>query len=127
MKFSARPVVMIINEYAGSGGDLLPYIFRFRKAGPLIGKRTWGGLVGHHGSTRLIDGGFISSPNLAFYSIEGVWGIEIVGVAPDIDMDIPATSKWYLERKRKEEFGNVQKIEGTLSIEDAINSISEDE
>ena len=82
------PKVMIINEYAGSGGDLLPYIFRFRKAGPLIGKTTWGGLVGHHGGTRLIDGGSISSPNLAFYSIEGVWGIENVGVPPDIEVEM---------------------------------------
>ncbi|MEE9501558.1 MAG: PDZ domain-containing protein, partial [Candidatus Aminicenantaceae bacterium] len=82
------PKVMIINEYAGSGGDLLPYIFRFRKAGPLIGKTTWGGLVGHHGGEGLIDGGFISSPNLAFYSIEGEWGIENVGVPPDIDVEM---------------------------------------
>ncbi|UCC39889.1 MAG: PD40 domain-containing protein [Candidatus Aminicenantes bacterium] len=82
------PKVMIINEYAGSGGDLLPYIFRFRKAGLLIGKRTWGGLVGHHGGVGLIDGGSISSPNLAFYSIEGVWDVENVGVAPDIEIEM---------------------------------------
>lgn len=82
------PKVMIINEFAGSGGDLLPYIFRFRKVGPLIGKRTWGGLVGHHGGVGLIDGGFISSPNLAFYSIEGVWDIENVGVPPDIEVEM---------------------------------------
>lgn len=82
------PKVMVINEYAGSGGDLLPYIFRFRKAGPLIGKRTWGGLVGHHGGESLIDGGSISSPNLAFYSIDGVWDVENVGVAPDIEVEM---------------------------------------
>jgi tricorn protease len=82
------PKVMIINEYAGSGGDLLPYIFRFREAGALVGKRTWGGLVGHHGRASLIDGGFISSPNLAFYSIDGVWDIENVGVAPDIEVEM---------------------------------------
>jgi tricorn protease len=82
------PKVMIINEYAGSGGDALPYYFRFRKIGPLVGKRTWGGLVGHHGGMGLIDGGYISSPNLAFYNIEGEWDVENKGVAPDIMVEM---------------------------------------
>jgi len=82
------PKVMIINEFAGSGGDALPYFFRFRKVGPLIGKTTWGGLVGHHGGCDLIDGGFISSPNLAFYDIEGRWSVENEGVAPDIEVEM---------------------------------------
>jgi len=82
------PKVMIINEWAGSGGDALPYYFRFRKIGPLIGKTTWGGLVGHHGGVDLIDGGFISSPNLAFYNIEGEWDVENEGIAPDIDVEM---------------------------------------
>jgi tricorn protease len=80
--------VMIINEYAGSGGDALPYYFRFRKIGPLIGKTTWGGLVGHHGGVRLMDGGVISSPNLAFYDIEGNWAVENEGVPPDIEVEM---------------------------------------
>ena len=80
--------VMLINEFAGSGGDALPYYFRFRKIGPLIGKRTWGGLVGHHGGVGLIDGGFISSPNLAFYNIEGHWAVENEGVPPDIEIEM---------------------------------------
>jgi tricorn protease len=82
------PKVMIINEFAGSGGDALPYFFRFRKVGPLIGKTTWGGLVGHHGGCDLIDGGFISSPNLAFYDIDGRWSVENEGVAPDIVVEM---------------------------------------
>jgi tricorn protease len=82
------PKVMIINEYAGSGGDALPYYFRFRKVGPLIGKTTWGGLVGHHGGCDLIDGGFITSPNLAFYSVEGEWRVENEGVPPDIEVEM---------------------------------------
>ncbi|MBN1273542.1 MAG: PD40 domain-containing protein [Candidatus Aminicenantes bacterium] len=82
------PKVLVINEFAGSGGDALPYYFRFRKIGPLVGKRTWGGLVGHHGGERLIDGGFISSPNLAFYNIEGEWDVENIGVAPDIEVEM---------------------------------------
>jgi tricorn protease len=81
------PKVMIINEWAGSGGDALPYYFRFRKIGPLVGKRTWGGLVGHHGGCDLIDNGRITSPNLAFYDIDGNWDVENVGVAPDIDVE----------------------------------------
>ena len=82
------PKVMLINEWAGSGGDALPFYFRFRKIGPLIGKTTWGGLVGHHGGVDLIDGGFISSPNLAFYNIEGEWDVENEGVPPDIDVEM---------------------------------------
>jgi tricorn protease len=82
------PKVMIINEYAGSGGDALPYYFRFRKIGPLIGKRTWGGLVGHHGGMGLIDGGAISSPNLAFYNLDGEWDVENKGIAPDIEVEM---------------------------------------
>jgi tricorn protease len=83
------PKVMIINEYAGSGGDALPYYFRFQKIGLLVGKRTWGGLVGHHGGGGgLIDGGFISSPNLAFYNIEGEWDVENIGVSPDIEVEM---------------------------------------
>jgi len=82
------PKVMIINEFAGSGGDALPYYFRFRKVGPLIGKTTWGGLVGHHGGSDLIDGGFITSPNLAFYSVKGEWRVENEGVPPDIDVEM---------------------------------------
>ena len=81
------PKVMIINEWAGSGGDALPYYFRFRKIGPLVGKRTWGGLVGHHGGCDLIDSGRITSPNLAFYDIDGNWDVENVGVAPDIEVE----------------------------------------
>jgi len=81
------PKVMIINEWAGSGGDALPYYFRFRKIGPLVGKRTWGGLVGHHGGCDLIDNGRITSPNLAFYDIDGNWDVENVGVAPDIEVE----------------------------------------
>lgn len=82
------PKVMIINEFAGSGGDALPYYFRFRGIGPLVGKRTWGGLVGHHGGERLIDGGRITSPNLAFYNIEGEWDVENIGIAPDIEVEM---------------------------------------
>ncbi len=81
------PKVMIINEYAGSGGDCLPYMFRKRGIGPLIGTRTWGGLVGISGYPPLIDGGSVTAPSLAFYDTDGKWAIENEGVAPDIEVE----------------------------------------
>jgi tricorn protease len=81
------PKAMLINEYAGSGGDYLPYMFRRSQLGPLIGKRTWGGLVGIGGYPQLIDGGSVTAPHFAFYSPEGKWEIENHGVAPDIEVE----------------------------------------
>ena len=68
------PKAMIINEYAGSGGDLMPWMFRRAGIGPLIGKRTWGGLVGIGGYPTLIDGGIVTAPHFAFYTPEGTVG-----------------------------------------------------
>jgi len=83
------PKVMITNEMAGSGGDALPWMFRRTKIGPLIGKRTWGGLVGHYTNAGdLLDSGFTGSPNLAFYSPDGTWDVENHGVAPDIEVEL---------------------------------------
>ncbi|MEO8379024.1 MAG: PDZ domain-containing protein [Acidobacteriota bacterium] len=82
------PKVMLIDENAGSGGDLLPWMFRKEKLGTLIGRRTWGGLVGILGYPDLMDGGTITSPNLAFWSPEEGFGIENVGVPPDVEVDI---------------------------------------
>lgn len=81
------PKAMIINEYAGSGGDAMPWMFRKLGIGPLVGKRTWGGLVGIFGFPVLIDGGRITAPNLAFYNLEGEWDVENWGVPPDIEVD----------------------------------------
>jgi len=81
------PRAMLIDETAGSGGDLLPWMFRKNQMGPLIGKRTWGGLVGVLGFPVLLDGGAITAPNLAFWTREGGWGVENEGVAPDIEVD----------------------------------------
>src|SRR5262249_14425183 len=80
------PKVMIINESAGSGGDALPYYFRLRKIGPLVGTRTWGGLVGTLGVPPTIDGGGITAPSLAFYDQSGKWSVENEGVAPDVEV-----------------------------------------
>jgi tricorn protease len=80
------PKVMLIDETAGSGGDLLPWMFRKFKLGPLIGKRTWGGLVGTLGFPVLMDGGGVTAPNLAIWTEEG-FVVENVGVPPDIEVE----------------------------------------
>src|SRR5262245_33449 len=77
------PKVMLIDETAGSGGDLLPWMFRQNKLGPLVGKRTWGGLVGILGFPVLMDGGGVTAPNLAFWTAAG-FGVENEGVPPDV-------------------------------------------
>jgi tricorn protease len=84
------PKVMIINESAGSGGDALPYMFKQRKLGPLVGTRTWGGLVGTIGVPTTIDGGGITAPGLAFYDLNGKWAVENEGVTPDIEVEYSA-------------------------------------
>lgn len=80
------PKVMVINESAGSGGDLLPYLFRFKKLGPLVGTRTWGGLVGTWDTPPLIDGGRFVAPRGGFFDVDGQWAVEGEGVAPDIEV-----------------------------------------
>ena len=82
------PKVMLMNQWAGSGGDLLPWMFRKAGIGPLIGKRTWGGLVGIGGYPTLIDGGSVTAPHFAFWSPEGKWDVENHGTAPDIDVEL---------------------------------------
>ncbi len=81
------PKVMIIDEAAGSGGDLLPWMFRTFKVGTLVGQRTWGGLVGVLGFPVLMDGGSITAPNLAIWTPEEGWIVENEGVAPDIEVE----------------------------------------
>ena len=80
------PKVMIIDETAGSGGDYLPWMFKKFEVGPVVGKRTWGGLVGVLGFPEFIDGGSVTAPNVAFWNEEG-FRIENEGVAPDIEVE----------------------------------------
>jgi tricorn protease len=80
------PKVMLIDETAGSGGDLLPWMFRKYKLGPLVGKRTWGGLVGILGFPVLMDGGLVTAPNLAIWTEDG-FIVENVGVPPDVEVE----------------------------------------
>jgi tricorn protease len=81
------PKVMIINEMAGSGGDLMPYMFRHRKIGLLVGKRTWGGLVHTADTPPFIDGGSMIAPRGGFFTRDGRWAVENEGVGPDIDIE----------------------------------------
>ncbi|MGD8278546.1 MAG: PDZ domain-containing protein, partial [Gemmatimonadota bacterium] len=82
------PKVMIINEMAGSGGDLMPYMFHYYGVGPLVGKRTWGGLVGTWDTPQLLDGGTMIAPRGGFFDIDGNWAVENDGVPPDIDVEM---------------------------------------
>jgi tricorn protease len=81
------PKTMIVNEMAGSGGDALPWMFRKEKLGPLVGKRTWGGLVGIYDYPPLIDGGNVTAPRIAIYGLHGEWEVENIGIAPDVEVE----------------------------------------
>ncbi len=76
------PKVMIINEFAGSGGDMMPWMFRYNKTGTLVGKRTWGGLVGISAYPPLMDGGTVTAPNFRFINPQGQWDVEISARLP---------------------------------------------
>ena len=80
------PKVMLINGWSGSGGDAFPDFFRKAGVGPLIGSRTWGGLIGISGAPNLIDGGSVTVPTFRQYNPDGTWFKEGHGVDPDIEV-----------------------------------------
>ncbi len=82
------PKVMLIDQDAGSGGDFLPYAFRYVGAGKLIGTRTWGGLIGISHNPALMDGGFLVVPFFRFFNPDQEWTIENEGVTPDIEVEL---------------------------------------
>ncbi len=85
------PMAMLINGWSGSGGDCFPFLFKQAGLGPLIGRRTWGGLIGISGAPALVDGGNITVPTFGIFSKEGKWIVESYGVDPDIEViDDPA-------------------------------------
>lgn len=85
------PKVLLINEKAGSGGDFFPWVFRQQQAGPLIGMRTWGGLVKSSVHYALVDGGALTAPdNAVFDPINNTWIGENKGIAPDIEVRLSA-------------------------------------
>jgi tricorn protease len=81
------PKVMIANQMSGSGGDALPWLFKKAQIGPLVGTRTWGGLVGIGGYPKLIDGGEVTAPRWALYGTNGQWEVENHGIAPDVEVE----------------------------------------
>jgi len=81
------PKVMLVNESAGSGGDMLPYMFKSGKLGTIVGTRTWGGLVGIWDVPPLIDGGAMTAPRGGFYNLNGEWDVENIGITPDIEVE----------------------------------------
>jgi tricorn protease len=84
------PKAMLINAYSSSGGDALPYYFRQKGLGRLIGTRTWGGLIGVSGAPQLVDGGVVLPPTFRIYDPQGNWVVENEGVEPDIEVfDLP--------------------------------------
>jgi tricorn protease len=87
----AGPEAMLINGWSGSGGDCFPFFFKKAGRGPLIGMRTWGGLIGMTGVPALVDGGMVTAPTFGIYSTNGTWIIEGHGVDPDVEVvDDPA-------------------------------------
>ena len=83
--------VMLANRWSGSGGDCFPWLFQQNKLGPVIGTRTWGGLIGMTGCPPLVDGGSVTVPTFSIYDTNGKWIIEGYGVKPDIEViDDPA-------------------------------------
>ena len=82
------PMVALTNQYAGSDGDMFSYAFKAMKLGPLIGKRTWGGVIGIWPRHALIDGGLTTQPEFSFWFKDLGWSIENYGVDPDIEIDI---------------------------------------
>jgi tricorn protease len=81
------PMVCLINHYSASDGDIFPYYFKKYGLGPLVGTRTWGGVVGIRGYSPLVDGGYVTRPEFGTYGVEGQWVIEGHGVDPDIEVD----------------------------------------
>jgi tricorn protease len=81
------PKTMIINEMSGSGGDALPWMFKQDKVGPLVGTRTWGGLVGIYNYPALMDGGRVTAPRVAIFGLRSEYEVENHGIAPDIEVE----------------------------------------
>jgi len=81
------PMVCLVNEFSASDGDIFPYQFKKNNLGLVIGKRSWGGVVGIRGTLPFVDGGYLNRPEFANFSVEGEWILEGVGMEPDIVVD----------------------------------------
>jgi tricorn protease len=114
------PKVLLADEFSASDGDLVTWRFKVHKIGPVIGKRTWGGVVGIRGTLPFLDGGFLNKPEFSRYDVAGkAWVIEGVGVEPDIFVDNDPAKEYagqdqQLERAIKEILELLKKQPGTL-------------
>lgn len=81
------PMVCLINEFSASDGDIFPYQFKKNNLGKVIGKRSWGGVVGIRGTLPFVDGGYLNRPEFANFGVDGEWILEGVGMEPDIVVD----------------------------------------
>jgi tricorn protease len=106
------PMVGLTNEYAGSDGDMFSHVFKVKKLGPLIGKRTWGGIIGISPRYGLVDGGYTTQPEYAFWFKDLGWSIENHGVEPDIEVDI--TPQDYAAGRDPQLDCAIEEIEKTL-------------
>jgi tricorn protease len=85
------PKVALLNHWSASDGDIFPYLFHLYGLGPLVGTRSWGGVRGIRGNWQLMDGGYITIPEDATYTLDSQWAVENHGVDPDIEVeDLPA-------------------------------------
>ena len=82
------PIVALTNQFAGSDGDIFSHCFKLYKLGPLVGKRTWGGVIGINPSHALVDGTITTQPEFSFWFVDVGWGVENHGTDPDYDVDI---------------------------------------
>lgn len=82
------PIVALTNQFAGSDGDIFSHVFKLYKLGPLVGKRTWGGVVGINPYHRLVDGTITTQPEFSFWFVDVGWKVENYGTDPDYDVDI---------------------------------------
>jgi len=83
----AGPMVALTNEWSGSDGDIFSHTFKLMGLGPLIGKRTWGGVIGISGRASLVDGGLTTQPEFSFWFKDVGWGVENYGTDPDIEVE----------------------------------------
>ena len=84
----AGPIVALTNQFAGSDGDIFSHCFKLYELGPLVGKRTWGGVVGISPYHRLVDGTITTQPEFSFWFVDVGWKVENYGTDPDYDVDI---------------------------------------
>jgi tricorn protease len=116
------PMTTLLNEFSASDGDLFPYRFRQHKLGKLIGKRSWGGVVGIRGTLPLLDGGYLNRPEFSRYDVEGKkWIIEGYGVDPDIVVENDPAKEYagedqQLDRAIEEMLQELKKGEKTIPV-----------